>query len=106
MELTQLNLPQFEFRFKNENGKLFIFDTFRKKYVVNTPEEWVRQNMLRYLVEHKNYPQNWLSVEKEIDINGLKRRYDALVFNKSQEMHLLIEFKAPHIKIDKKVFIE
>ena len=64
MELPQLNLPQFEFRFKNENDKVFIFDSFRKKYVVNTPEEWVRQNVLRYLVEYKNYPQHWIAVEK------------------------------------------
>lgn len=104
MELPQLNLPQFEFRFKKENDKVFIFDRFRKKYVVNTPEEWVRQNVLRYLVEYKNYPEQWIAVEKEININGLKRRYDALVYNQNEDVHLLIEFKAPHIHIDKKVF--
>lgn len=104
MDLPVLNFPAFEFRFKKQNEKTYIFDPFRKKMVVLTPEEWVRQNALRFLVEHKNYPKNWLAVEKEININGLKRRYDALIFDSNEKVHLLIEFKAPSIKINQKTF--
>ena len=104
MNLPKLNLPDFEFRFKKQNDKLYIFDAFRNKFVLLTPEEWVRQNILEYLVQVKNYPRLWIAVEKEININGLKRRYDALVFNKNEDVLLLIELKAPKIKVDEKVF--
>ncbi len=102
----KLNLPEFDFRIKEENGKTLIFDVFRKKYVVLTPEEWVRQNTLLYLVQYKNYPKNLIVVEREININGLKRRYDALVFNKQSEVELLIEFKAPNVEITEAVFTQ
>lgn len=102
MNLHNLNLPQFDFRIKKQNNKVSIFDVYRKKYVVLTPEEWVRQNVLEYLVKFKEYPKNWMAVEKEIDINGLKRRYDALVFGLDSKVKLLIEFKAPKVKIDQK----
>ena len=104
METPQLNLPKFNFRLKKQNNKVYIFDAFRKKYVVLTPEEWVRQNVLEFLVQHKEYPRNWIAVEKEIDINGLKRRFDALVYNQNDDVYLLIEFKSTKVKIDKKVF--
>ena len=104
MNLPKLNLPDFEFRFKKQDDRLYIFDAFRNKFVILTPEEWVRQNVLEYLVQIKNYPRLWIAVEKEIDINGLKRRYDALVFNKNEDVLLLIELKAPKVKVDEKVF--
>jgi len=104
MDLPQLNLPNFEFRFKTKNDKIYIFDSFRKKDILLTPEEWVRQNVLEYLVQFKNYPKSLIAVEKEININGLKRRYDALVFDKNQDISLLIEFKASNIKINEQVF--
>ena len=104
MDLPKLNLPEYKFRLKRQNEKVYIFDSYRKKYVVLTPEEWVRQNVLEFLVKEKGYPKDWIAVEKEININGLKRRYDALVYNKNEDVYLLIEFKAPKIKIDEKVF--
>jgi len=104
MDLLKLNLPEYKFRLKRQNEKVYIFDSYRKKYVVLTPEEWVRQNVLEFLVKEKGYPKDWIAVEKEININGLKRRYDALVYNKNEDVYLLIEFKAPKIKIDEKVF--
>ncbi len=100
----QLNLPDFQFKLKGDKGKTLIFDAFRKKYVVLTPEEWVRQNVLEYLVQYKSYPKGWIAVEKEIDLNGLKRRYDALVYTPEGDVWLLIEFKAPHIPITETVF--
>lgn len=102
--MPKLNLPSQNFSFSQELGKVKIFDRFRKKPVVLTPEEWVRQNLLAYLVEHKNYPMGWLAVEKEININGLKRRYDALAYDQQQQLHTLIECKAPNVPISQKVF--
>jgi len=99
-----LNLPSFTFRTKTDQQKVYIFDSFRKKYILLTPEEWVRQNVLEYLVQYKNYPKSWIAVEKEININGLKRRYDALIFDKNQNVNLLVEFKAPNIKINEAAF--
>jgi hypothetical protein len=104
MNFAELNLPNFQFRLKTENDKTYIFDVFRKKHVLLTPEEWVRQNLLEYLVQHKNYPRSWIAVEKEIDINGLKRRYDALIYKPDGSVHVLIECKAPKVKITEEVF--
>ena len=104
MNLPVLNLPSFEFRLKKKDNKTYIFDSFRKKDILLTPEEWVRQNVLEFLVQYKNYPKSWIAVEKEININGLKRRYDALIFDENQKVNILIEFKAPNIKIDLAVF--
>lgn len=104
MNLPKLNLPPYEFRFKKKMNRVYIFDSFRKKDILLTPEEWVRQNVLEYLVQVKAYPKSWIAVEREININGLKRRYDALVFDKNETINLLIEFKAPSVKIDEQVF--
>ncbi len=104
MNLPSLNLPKFEFHFKTKNNKLYLFDSFRKKDILLTPEEWVRQNVLEYLVQNKNYPKSLIAVEKEININGLKRRYDALIYNQDLNIQILIEFKAPSVKLDEKVF--
>jgi len=101
--LSELNLPKYSFRLKEENNKTQIFDVFRKKYVALSPEEWVRQNFLQYLVQEKQFPIGKIAVEKEININGLKRRYDALVFDENFEAQFVIECKAPHIKINKSV---
>ncbi len=106
MNLPILNLPKFEFRIIKRNEKLYLFDSFRKKEILLTPEEWVRQNVLEYLVQYKNYPKSWIAVEKEININGLKRRYDALIYNKDLNIQILIEFKAPSVKLNEKVFTQ
>ncbi len=99
-----LHFPPFDYKIKKTGNKYQIFDVFRKKYIVITPEEWVRQHALHFLVEHKNYPQLWTAVEKSIDINGLKRRYDALIFRPDQSVLLLIEFKAPQVPISQATF--
>ena len=101
--LSELNLPKYDFRFREEKGKKQIFDNFRKKFIALTPEEWVRQNFLYYLNKEKNFPAGRIAVEKEIDINGLKRRYDALIFDQNFEAQFIVECKAPHIKIDESV---
>lgn len=100
----KLNIPTYDFRIKkNPGGKHEIFDEYRKKYVIITPEEWVRQNFLRYLKEEKEYPAGLISVEKGLTINTMKKRFDAVIFNKTGVPHVLIEFKSPDVNITQKV---
>ena len=100
----KLNLPEYNFRIrKDENQKDEIFDELRKKFIVLTPEEWVRQNFLKFLREDKKYPDSLIAVEKGITVNTMKKRFDAVVYNKLGNPEVLIEFKAPGIKLDQKV---
>lgn len=102
--MWQLRLPECNFRIINQNNKPFIFDQHRKKYVSLTPEEWVRQNFIQYLIKEKNYPASLISIEKQLVINGLKKRYDAVVFNRDAKPMVIIEFKAPNVEIKQHVF--
>ena len=70
-----LNFPLYEFRFKNSENKLYIFDIVRKKFVSLTPEEWVRQHTIQFLLKEKKYPQSLMNVEKQIHVNQLTKRY-------------------------------
>ncbi len=100
----KLNLPNYQFKIrKNTSGKDEIFDEFRKKYVALTPEEWVRQNFIRFLKEEKKYPSSLIAIEKGIVINSMKKRFDAVVHNRDGKPIMLIEFKSPDIKISQKV---
>lgn len=103
-QLPQLNFPESNFRLKEDNGKLFILDPSRKKYIVLTPEEWVRQNCLHYLRDTKKYPISLLAVEKGIKINNQNLRYDIVAYNKQATPILLVECKAPGVKIDQSTF--
>lgn len=102
--MFQLNFPTYPFRFKNSENKVLIFDIIRKKFVVLQPEEWVRQNCVHYLINDKKYPKSLINVEKEIKINNLKKRYDIVVFNPNGSIHLIVECKAPSIKINQATF--
>ena len=102
--MYKLNLPEYTFRTKTENTKTLIFDSIRKKFVVLTPEEWVRQNFIQYLIKEKNYPQNFMAVEKQIKVNRLQRRFDLLVYQRNGTPHLIAEFKAPNVKITQDAF--
>lgn len=95
-----LKYPTFNVRIKNESGKVYIFDMVRKKWLVLSPEEWVRQHLINYLIEHKNVPISLISVEKEIILNNTKRRYDLVIYNKTMNPVLLIECKAPDVTLD------
>ncbi len=100
----KLNLPEYQFKTKvNKFGKNEIFDEFRKKYVLATPEELVRQNFIRYLKEEKNYPPALIAIEKKIKVNKLNKRFDAVVFNRNGKPILLIELKSPSVKLSQKV---
>lgn len=101
MKLPDLNFPKVEFRFqKNEKGNLQIFDIIRKKFVDITPEEWVRQHIIHYLILHKQVPPSMISVEKQLLLNKTKRRTDIVVFNSNLKPLLIIECKAPQIEIN------
>lgn len=102
--MQRLNFPDFKFRFKNSENKLAIFDVVRKKFILLTPEEWVRQHVVHYLIYSKNYPTSLINVEKVIRINDLIKRYDVVVFKPNGEIQLLVECKAPQIKITQETF--
>lgn len=102
--MQALNFPKFLFRFKNNENKVSIFDTIRKKFVILQPEEWVRQHCVLYLMQVKEYPKSLINVEKELVINGLKKRYDIVVFNPDGSIHIIVECKAPKIKIKQETF--
>lgn len=100
----ELSLPAFEYRVRKQKGLPVIYDIIRKKYVALTPEEWVRQHIIHFLVGHKGYPQSLIAVEKEIDLYGLRRRFDLVCFDRKGEPFLIVECKAPAVELSQKVF--
>ncbi len=102
--MQELNLPKYPFKIKKKYKKLYIFDEIRKKYIFLTPEEWVRQHFIQFLIIQKKYPKSLLAVEKEIKVNTLKKRFDILVFNKHGKHDIVVECKAPKVKITQKTF--
>ena len=102
--MQNLNFPSYTFRFKNSENKMAIFDEIRKKFVVLTPEEWVRQHVVQYLLLEKKYPKSLINVEKLVKVNGLNKRYDIVVFQPNGEIFMLIECKAPEVPISQQTF--
>ncbi|MCL2597843.1 MAG: type I restriction enzyme HsdR N-terminal domain-containing protein [Paludibacter sp.] len=99
-----LNLPRYNFAVKKVNSKLQIFDSQRKKYVTLTPEEWVRQHFVRFLIEEKHFPSSRLAVEYTLKIKDMERRCDIVVFAKNGKPQIIIEIKAPQIILNQAVF--
>ncbi len=99
-----LNFKPYDFRFKNSENKIYIFDVIRKKFVVLQPEEWVRQHVVHYLNKEKKYPLSHINVEKQLKVNNLNRRYDVVVFKPNGEILVLVECKAPEVEISQKTF--
>ena len=99
-----LNLPPYPFRLKEANNKVYIFDELRKKYLLVTPEEWVRQHWIQYLINQKGYPKNLIQSEGGLKLNHLQKRTDLVIFNRENQRILIAEFKAPRIKITQEVF--
>lgn len=102
--MEQLNFKRYPFTLKNKKNKPYIFDVIRKKDILLTPEEWVRQHCVRFLIEEKKYPISLINVEKKIELFGKQKRYDIVVFTKTGTVNLLVECKAPSIKINQVVF--
>ena len=100
----ELSLPAFEYKVKKQNGSPMIYDVIRKKYVALTPEEWVRQHIIHFLINHRSYPASLIAVEKEIDLYGLRRRFDLVCYDRKGEPYLIVECKAPSVELSQKVF--
>lgn len=98
-----INYPEPSFRMKKEGDKDLLFDPLRKKWILLTPEEWVRQNFLSYLVNEKNYPASLIAVEKEIKLGELKKRFDILVYDTNHQPWMMVECKAMEIELEEKV---
>jgi hypothetical protein len=104
MELPNLNLPDYKFELKRKENKLYIKCLVRNRLFVLTPEEWVRQNFIAYLISDKNVPQSLIAVEKQINVNGLAKRFDILVYNTKGNPNVLIECKSYTVKVNQEVF--
>lgn len=102
--MKQLQFPTYSFRFKNSENKVAIFDEIRKKFIIITPEEWVRQHVVQFLLQDKKYPKSHINVEKLLKINDLNKRYDVVVYNPDGSIFILVECKAPEIKISQHTF--
>ncbi len=107
MQLPRLNFPDYEFKLQrssDERQSLKIFDIIRKKYVSLTPEEWVRQHLLHFLVNERKFPQSLVSVEKKLLINNLEKRTDVVIYSSSLQPILLAECKSPKVPLTQAVF--
>jgi hypothetical protein len=102
VNLPVLNLPHFEPNLRQSEGKLWIFDFLRKKYLILTPEEWVRQHWINYLINYQEYPGGLFSMEKGLKYNKLQKRTDLIVLDRSGRSYLLIECKAPEVQLSQK----
>ncbi len=102
--MQKLNLPPYQFKLIEEKGATKIFDSIRKKYVVLTPEEWVRQNFIEFLHNEKGFPKNLMAVEKQLVLNKKTFRFDLLIYNKKGFPFCIAEFKSPTIKITQETF--
>jgi hypothetical protein len=103
-EPIPLNLPSYPIRIKEEGDTTYIFDEIRKKFLVLTPEEWVRQHVVQFLVREKNYPRSLIQLEGGLKLNSLQKRSDILIYNNSGNKIVLVECKAPSVKISQDTF--
>ena len=102
--MFRLNLPPYAIKIGEKDGKRTIFDILRRKYVALTPEEWVRQHFVHYLIEHKGYPQGLMGNEIELRIGEKRLRCDTILYNKVLQPRMIIEYKAPTIQLQQKTF--
>lgn len=102
--MLSLNLPAFETKIALRNEKSVIFDIIRKRYVALTPEEWVRQHFVHFLIIHKGYPVALMGNEILLNLNGTKKRCDTILYRRDLTAQMIIEYKAPHIEITQAVF--
>ena len=100
-----IDLPSFDIKLKEENGQTYIFDIIRKKYLVVTPEEWVRQHILHLLINKYDYPKGLFQTEQGHTYNSLQKRTDILVYNRDGGIKLLVECKAHNVKINTNLLI-
>lgn len=102
--MYKLNLPVFEPALRKKEGKVYIFDNIRKKYIILTPEEWVRQHFIHYLIDHLKYPRALFRVESSLTYNRLQKRSDILIRDRAGKPWMLIECKSPEINLTQQAF--
>ena len=101
--MIKINYPNQAFNIKTKNGKEFIFDSLRKKWLLLTPEEWIRQNFVHHLIADQKYPAELIALEKEMMLGELKKRFDVLIYNSNHQPWMLVECKAASIKLNEDV---
>ena len=104
IDMQKLNLPSYSFKLKSNEKHTLIFDNLRKKYFVLTPEEWVRQHFVKFLIEEKKYPVSLIALEKQLTINNRIKRTDILIFTSDGNPDIIVECKAPQVKISQETF--
>ncbi len=102
--MQQLSLPTYQPKLRNTGGEVKIFDILRRKYVALTPEEWVRQNFVHFLVEYKGYNPVLMANEVEVALNGTKKRCDSVLYSQRLVPRMIVEYKRPDVEITQKVF--
>ena len=102
--MLELNLPPFDKKITKKDNKAFILDIIRRQYVALTPEEWVRQHFVHFLIKQKDYPQSLMANEVQLKLNGMSRRCDTVVYDRTLRPRVIIEYKAPTVNITQKVF--
>lgn len=102
--MQKLNLPRFEIRVERHAGRLTIYDILRRRHVALTPEEWVRQHFIHFLIDHKGYPKGLLANEVELHCGEKSLRCDSLLYDREMRPRMIIEYKAPSVVITPKVF--
>jgi len=101
--MIKIDYPPYQPKIKKEDNKEFIFDAIRKRWIILTPEEWVRQNFLQFLIIVKKYPAALIAVEKEIKLGDLKKRFDIVVYDNNSEPWMIIECKEMNVELNKQV---
>lgn len=102
--MQTLNLPETDLKIINKDGRLHVFDILRRKYVSLTPEEWVRQQFVHFLILHKGYPVECIGNEISITLNNTKKRCDSVVYGRNAQPIMIIEYKSPQVEITQNVF--
>jgi len=101
--MIRIEYPSYPFKIKEKENKTFIFDELRKQWLRLTPEEWVRQNFLQYLVRVKQYPATWIAIEKKIQLGELVKRFDILIYDSSHKPWMMVECKEMDIPLNQAV---
>ena len=104
MATPLLNLPSFEMRTMQQDGTTKVFDVLRQRYVALTPEEWVRQHFVHYLIADKGYSQTLMGNEVQLSLNGMSRRCDTVVYDRRLRPRMIVEYKRPDVNISQRVF--
>ncbi|MDR6563109.1 hypothetical protein J2Y60_001938 [Arcicella sp. BE140] len=102
--MENLNIPSYDYKLRKVDEKIYIYDILRRKYIMLTPEEWVRQHFVHFLINHYHYPKSLIKLESSLKYNTLLKRTDIQVFGRDGKLKMIIECKAPYIPLSQQVF--